>query len=150
MPVARAQVEPTLEGARRAIEQFQAQGDSVVAIGNEFKHADVFMNLLRRYASMEGSKGAKWDKRVPLVGLTYFPKWASSAFVNPGFEVWLRRESIREIALDPGLRSLDTRLGIHQFFQRFMEGQIPGVCLCRDGGPGRLSDGQQSLWYWNP
>jgi hypothetical protein len=31
-----------------------------------------------------------------------------------------------------------------------MEGQIPGVCLCRSGGLGRLSDGQQPLWYWNP
>jgi len=49
-----------------------------------------------------------------------------------------------------GLRSLDTRVGIYQVTQRVMEGRIPGVCLCRDGGLRRLGDGQKLLWYWNP
>ena len=57
------------------------------------------MNLLRRYASLEGSEGARWDDRVPLAGLTYLPKWASSAFVNPAFEDWLRREGVKTIVL---------------------------------------------------
>lgn len=99
MPVARAHVQPTLDGARRAIDHFRAHSRPVVAIGNEFKRGDAVMNLLRRYASMEGSKGARWDERIPLAGLTYFPKWASSAFVNPEFEAWLRREGVKEIVL---------------------------------------------------
>ncbi len=99
MPVARAHVQPTLDGARRAIDHFRAHSRPVVAIGNEFKRGDAVMNLLRRYASMEGSKGAHWDERIPLNGLPYFPKWASSAFVNPEFEAWLRREGVREIVL---------------------------------------------------
>ena len=99
MPVARAHVQSTLDGARRAIDHFRAHSRPVVAIGNEFKRGDAVMNLLRRYASMEGSKGARWDERVPLAGLTYFPKWASSAFVNPEFEAWLRREGVKEIVL---------------------------------------------------
>jgi hypothetical protein len=49
----------------------------------------------------------------------------------------------------PGLRSLDTRPGIWLLVQRVMQGQIPGVCLGRSGGFGRLSDGQKLLWYWN-
>lgn len=99
MPVARDHVQPTLDGARRAIERFRAHGRPVVAIGNEFKRGDAVMNLLRRYASMERSKGARWDERIPLAGMTYFPKWASSAFVNPEFERWLRREGVKEIVL---------------------------------------------------
>ena len=99
MPVARAHVQPTLDGARRAIDHFRAHSRPVVAIGNEFKRGDAVMNLLRRYASMEGSKGARWDERIPLDGLPYFPKWASSAFVNPEFEAWLRREGVKEIVL---------------------------------------------------
>jgi transposase len=51
---------------------------------------------------------------------------------------------------DPGLRSLDTRLGIYDLVQWVMEGQIPGVCLCRDRDLGRLGDSQQLLGYWNP
>ena len=99
MPVARAHVQPTLDGARRAIERFRAHGRPVVAIGNEFRRSDALMNLLRRYASMEGSTGARWDDRIPLAGLTYFPKWASSAFVNPEFDAWLGREGVKEIVL---------------------------------------------------
>jgi hypothetical protein len=47
-------------------------------------------------------------------------------------------------------RSLDTRPGIFELPQRVMEERISGVCLCRGGGFGRLSDGQELLWYWNP
>ena len=99
MPVARSHVEPTLDAARRAIDGFRAAGRPVVAIGNEFRRGDAVMNLLRRYASLEGSKGARWDERIPLTGLTYFPKWASSAFVNPEFEAWLKRERVKTLVL---------------------------------------------------
>ncbi len=99
MPVSRAHVHPTLAGARQAIERFRAHGRPVVAIGNEFKRGDAVMNLLRRYATIEGSKGARWDDRIPLAGATYLPKWASSAFINPEFEAWLRREGVKEIVL---------------------------------------------------
>jgi hypothetical protein len=47
-------------------------------------------------------------------------------------------------------RSLDTCLGIFELPQRVMEERIPGVCLCRGVGFGRLSDGQELLGYWNP
>ncbi len=99
MPVARSHVEPTLAGALQAIRRFREAGRPVVAIGNEFRSGDMIMNVLRRYASVAGSKGARWDDRIPLEGATYFPKWASSAFVNPEFEAWLRREGVQEIAL---------------------------------------------------
>jgi nicotinamidase-related amidase len=99
MPVARAHVEPAVAAARRAVELFLAHGRPVAAVGNAFRRSDAVMNLLRRHASIEGSRGAEWDKRIPLAGLTYFTKWSSSAFVNSEFEAWLRREGVNEIAL---------------------------------------------------
>lgn len=99
MPVCRQHVTPTIDAALKAVEIFKKSGRPVAAIGNEFRRGDYFMNLLRRHASMKGSRGAIWDQRVPLDGLAYFPKWAESAFVNPEFETWLRREKVREIAI---------------------------------------------------
>jgi nicotinamidase-related amidase len=99
MPVSRQQVLPTINAARLAIERYRNHGRPIVAIGNEFSRDDFVMNLLRRRASLKGSVGSKWDDRIPLAGISYLPKWAASAFVNPEFELWLRNEGIGEIAL---------------------------------------------------
>lgn len=99
MPVSRAQVAPVIAATLDAIHAFKARNLPIVAIGNEFRAKDWIMNLARRFASLQGSRGARWDVRIPLEGATYFPKWAASAFVNPDFEAWLRREAIEEIAL---------------------------------------------------
>jgi nicotinamidase-related amidase len=104
MPVCRDHVDPVLAAARRAIDRFRAADRPVVAIGNEFRPSDRLMNLLRRHASIAGSPGAAWDPRVPREGLVYFPKWATSAFVNPQFEAWLRDNRIRKLVLG-GLRA---------------------------------------------
>jgi nicotinamidase-related amidase len=99
MPVSRQHVAPVIASTLEAIAEFKARNRPIVAIGNEFRVADFVKNLLRRYASLKGSRGARWDPRIPLDGATYFPKWAASAFVNPEFERWLRREGIEELAL---------------------------------------------------
>jgi len=88
-----------LQAARQAIGQAQSAGHVVVAIGNEFRPRDYLMNLLRRNASIAGSPGARWIRDLPLDGIPYFPKWASSAFVNPEFERWLRTEHVRTLRL---------------------------------------------------
>jgi hypothetical protein len=36
---------------------------------------------------------------VPLAGIRYFPKWASSAFVNPELDPWLRANDVGTLAL---------------------------------------------------
>lgn len=99
MPVSRGHVEPAIAAARRAIESYRARGRPVVAIGNEFRRGDLVMNVLRRFAALEGSRGARWDDRVPRQEVAYFPKWAASAFVNPDLEAFLAREGVRELAL---------------------------------------------------
>ena len=99
MPVAQTQVASVLSAARQAITLARATGDLVVAIGNEFRHSDYLMNLLRRSASMAGSPGAQWVRDLPLDGIPYFPKWASSAFVNSDFDRWLHAENVHTLRL---------------------------------------------------
>jgi nicotinamidase-related amidase len=94
MPVARAHVAPMIAAAAEAIDLFNRCGRPVVAVGNEFRRSDIVMNILRRYASVEGSPGARWDDRVPLDGAKYFPKWGDSAFGNAELEPWLRAQGI--------------------------------------------------------
>jgi len=94
MPVARAHVAPMIAAAAEALELFKRCGRPVVAVGNEYRRGDVVMNILRRYASLEGSPGARWDQRVPLDGAKYFPKWGGSAFGNPELEPWLRANGV--------------------------------------------------------
>ena len=99
MPVARAHVAPMIAAAADAAALFKRCGRPVVAVGNEFRRSDVVMNFLRRYASVEGSPGARWDGRVPLDGAKYFPKWGGSAFGNPELEPWLRAQSVSTLVI---------------------------------------------------
>jgi nicotinamidase-related amidase len=99
MPVARAHVAPMIAAAADAVELFKRRGRPVVAIGNEFRRSDIVMNFFRRYASIEGSTGARWDDRVPLDGAKYFPKWGSSAFGNPELEPWLRANGVGALVI---------------------------------------------------
>jgi nicotinamidase-related amidase len=94
MPVARAHVAPMMAAAAEAVELFKRRGRPVVAVGNEFRRRDLVMNILRRYASVEGSLGARWDERVPLNNAKYFPKWGESAFGNPELQPWLNAQGI--------------------------------------------------------
>jgi nicotinamidase-related amidase len=99
MPVDQGQVASVLQAARKAMSDSQRTGDLVVAIGNEFRPSDYLMNLFRRNASIAGSPGARWVEDLPLAGNPYFPKWASSAFVNPDFDRWLQAERVRTLRL---------------------------------------------------
>lgn len=99
MPVDQGQVVSVLQSARQAISHAQQTGDLVVAIGNEFRPTDYLMNLLRRNASIAGSPGARWVRDLPLDGIPYFAKWASSAFVNSDFARWLQAENVRTLRL---------------------------------------------------
>lgn len=99
MPVARGQVAPALAAAAAATVAARGRGDPVIAVGNEFRANDWFMNLLRRRAAMAGSYGAAWSDALPLDGIAYFPKWAGSAFVNPDFEVYLQSHRIKSLTL---------------------------------------------------
>jgi len=99
MPADQGQIPATLSAASLALERARANGDLIVAIGNEFKPRDRLMNLLRRHAAIAGSDGARWSERLPLDGAQYFPKWAGSAFVNPELDNWLRAHGVTTLAL---------------------------------------------------
>ncbi|MBR1091007.1 cysteine hydrolase [Bradyrhizobium manausense] len=99
MPVARNQVASVLRAAAKAIADARRAGEFVLAIGNEFRPNDLFMNLLRRHASIAGSDGAKWTEKLPIDGAVYFPKWSGSAFVNPDLDKWLKEKSVTKLVL---------------------------------------------------
>jgi nicotinamidase-related amidase len=99
MPVARNHVEPAIGAAAAATRLYQERGQPVLAIGNQFRRRDYMMNLLRRYAALEGSPGAQWDSRLPLDEITFFAKWETSAFCNPELATWLTNRSIRTLVI---------------------------------------------------
>jgi nicotinamidase-related amidase len=99
MPVCRSHVGPALAAAKLAVDEAQRAGDPVLAIGNEFRPQDHLMNLLRRGASIAGSPGSRWTSKLPLADVPYLPKWATSAFVNPTLDEWLRANAVGTLAL---------------------------------------------------
>jgi nicotinamidase-related amidase len=99
MPVARNQVKTVLAAALAAMEEARTMDLPIVAIGNEYRPGDYLMNLLRRNASIAGSKGAAWDARLPLQGVSYFPKRGGDAFGNPAPEPWLKARGVKEVVL---------------------------------------------------
>jgi nicotinamidase-related amidase len=99
MPVARAQAAPALAAAASAVAGARRRGHLIIAVGNEFRPNDWFMNLLRRRAAIAGSIGAAWCESLPLEGIAYFPKWAGSAFINPDFEGCLQSHQITSLTL---------------------------------------------------
>jgi nicotinamidase-related amidase len=99
LPVAADQVQPVIDAANRAAARARAEGTAVIAIGNEFLRRDWVGNLLRRFAALAGSDGARWDERVPREGARYFAKWRGSAFCNPELDRFLRSENVGELEL---------------------------------------------------
>jgi nicotinamidase-related amidase len=99
LPVAAGQVQPVIDAANRATARARADGAAVIAIGNEFRRRDWLGNLLRRFAALAGSDGARWDERVPRAGARYVAKWRGSAFCNPELDRLLRSENVGELEL---------------------------------------------------
>lgn len=99
MPVARNQVAPVIAAANAAITWAREAGIDIIAIGNEFRTGDWFMNLLRKNAAIAGSPGAAWDARVDIKGASYFPKTRGNAFSNPKLGAFLAEHHTEEIIM---------------------------------------------------
>ncbi len=99
MPVARNQVSDLIAATQIAVASARKAGDPIIAIGNEFRRSDRLMNFFRRGASIAGTAGARWDERLPLDQISYLPKWASSAFVNPALDKWLDANNVSSLTL---------------------------------------------------
>lgn len=78
MPVARAHVAPMIAASADAVALFKQCGRPVVAVGNEFRRSDVVMNMLRRYASVEGTPGARWTTAFRSTARDTFPNGAAA------------------------------------------------------------------------
>jgi nicotinamidase-related amidase len=98
MPVEAGQRQPVIAAANRAAARARACGDAVIAIGNEFRRSD-WGNLLRRFAALAGSDGARWDERVEAADAPYFAKWRGSAFCNADLARFLESGGFKELAL---------------------------------------------------
>lgn len=99
LPVARSQVEPVIAAANAAVARARAQGDAIVAIGNEFPRRAWIANLFRKFSALAGSRGATWDERVDRAGAAYFPKSQADAFGNPALGDFLKAQRIGEVTL---------------------------------------------------
>ena len=99
MPVARNQMDPVIEAAASAMAEARHKGWAIVAVGNAFRPEDRLMNLLRRNASIAGTRGAEWDARLPIDGIAYFDKWQTNAFINPAVRTWLHDHDIKTITM---------------------------------------------------
>lgn len=99
LPVARHQVEPVLDAARRAVDEARRHGDLVVTIGNEFRRGDVLGNMLRRRAAIAGTAGTAWDPRVRPEAALHLSKSAPSAFSNPALGRALDEHAVRTVAI---------------------------------------------------
>ena len=99
LPVCADHAVSAVAAANRAVADARAAGDAILAIGNEFRPGDHLMNLLRRGASIAGSSGCRWTGALPLDDTPYLVKWATSAFVNPELDIWLRARQVGTVAL---------------------------------------------------
>lgn len=99
MPVCRAQVQSLLATTRDAINSAQVAGIPIIAVGNEFPPGAHIANFFRRHAAIAGSPGARWDDRLPLGDILYFPKWKGDAFCNPGLARKLTELGTEEVIL---------------------------------------------------
>jgi nicotinamidase-related amidase len=99
LPIGHDQVEPLLAAVNAAVASAMHRADPIVGVGNEFRSADLISNLLRRYAAMRGSSGARWDPRAPKGIDAYFAKAAGNAFGNPQLHAFLTGRGASELVV---------------------------------------------------
>lgn len=98
LPILQSQVPGLLDACRTSFEHAAAMNWPIVAIGNEFSPWDP-LNIARRFATIRGSSGARWDPRAPLGRDIYLAKHFPSAFTNPHLDSWLRERGIGHVHL---------------------------------------------------
>lgn len=96
IPVAKHQIEPTLNSINGLIKDAEKSNVPVIYISNEFERTHVLSNLLRKFTALKESKGAELDERLLRVEGMYFSKNKADAFNNPSLVTYLKNNEINE------------------------------------------------------
>ncbi|MFE3577424.1 cysteine hydrolase family protein [Lysinibacillus sp. NPDC059133] len=97
MPVAKNQIEPTLNCINNLIKRAEKSNVHIIYIRNEFERTHVLSNLLRKFTALKGSKGAELDERLLRVEGVYFSKNKADAFNNPSLVTYLKNNDINQL-----------------------------------------------------
>lgn len=97
MPVAKHQIEPTLNSINDLIKGAVKSNVPVIYIRNEFERTQVLSNLLRKFTALKGSKGAELDERLLRIDSVFFSKNKPDAFNNPNLVTYLKNNDINEL-----------------------------------------------------
>ncbi len=74
LPIAKQQMESTINCINILIHKVQEQQISIIYIRNEFKRTQILSNLFRKFTALKGTKGAEFDERLVLVEGNIFQK----------------------------------------------------------------------------
>lgn len=98
-PVAPSMVDGMLASTNALLDRAASLGIEVAYIGNEYKPWDLFWNLVRHGAAMQGSDGARLDPRLHHVTRHYFAKDQNDAFSNPGLNRFLLEQKVGQLLI---------------------------------------------------
>ncbi|QPQ31157.1 cysteine hydrolase family protein [Lysinibacillus sp. JNUCC 51] len=94
MPVAKHQIESTLNCINDLIKRADKSNVPILYIKNEFERKQLFSNLLRKFTALKGSKGAELDERLLRLEGPCFSKNEADAFSNPSLITYLNNNGI--------------------------------------------------------
>ncbi len=99
MPVAKQQIEATLNGINDLIKRAEKSNVPIIYIKNEFERTQLLSNLLRKFTTLKGSKGAELDERLLRAEGAYFSKIKADAFSSPSLITYLKNNGINELII---------------------------------------------------
>jgi len=97
MPVAKHQIEATLNCINDLIKRAEKSNVPILYIKNEFERMQLFTNFLRKFTALKGSKGAELDERLLILEGPCFSKNEADAFSNPSLITYLNNNGINDL-----------------------------------------------------
>ncbi|WP_157804196.1 cysteine hydrolase family protein [Lysinibacillus xylanilyticus] len=97
MPVAKHQIESTLNCINDLIKRAEKSNVPILYIKNEFERMQLFTNFLRKFTALKGSKGAELDERLLIRDGPNFSKNEADAFSNPSLITYLNNNGINDL-----------------------------------------------------
>ncbi|MFJ6208723.1 cysteine hydrolase family protein [Lysinibacillus sp. NPDC092081] len=97
LPIAKHQIEPTLNGINDLIKSAEKSNVPIIYIRKVFERTQILSNLLRKFTALKGSKGAELDERLIRAKGAYFSKKKADAFSNPSLSTYLNNNDIKDL-----------------------------------------------------
>jgi nicotinamidase-related amidase len=85
-----------VSNTNKIIDQFEKSGDLIIYVRHHNK-MDLLVKLLVNGALEKGSNGAKFDRRLKIIGKNIIEKKIGDAFSNPDLDSILQRNKINQI-----------------------------------------------------